>query len=223
MKTLVRFAAIALLVGASARARDESLTVTTDYTLSARDPVELIADLTPSLPATHVVLSQQDALARELRRRSYRLSGADVERTAAALVEEGCRAQVDPLMLLSVIYVESYFDPLAVSPVGAEGLMQLMPYTAVWVASEQGLDWSENNSFEPVLNVRLGSRYLADLYEQFDNWDLALTAYNRGPTATRYLVRKHGALPQEIRQFYADKVLTKYKQYKNYYGHLPLT
>ena len=51
--------------------------------------------------------------------------------------------------------------------------------------------------------------------------ELALTAYNRGPRATRHIKRKYGKLPPEIRDFYATKVLDKYREFRRSYGHLP--
>ena len=85
-----------------------------------------------------------------------------------------------------------------------------------------GSSWDERHSFDPVLNVRLGSRYLALLLEDFGGrMDYAFTAYNRGPSATRYILRKYGRLPRDIRDFYATKVLNKYRSLRQTFGHLP--
>jgi soluble lytic murein transglycosylase-like protein len=91
------------------------------------------------------------------------------------------RHGVDPLLVRAVIRVESNFDPRAVSPKGAAGLMQLMPETAM----RYGVD----NRFDPAQNVDGGVRYLRDLMAMFDgNLSLALAAYNAGEGA----VLKHG-------------------------------
>ncbi|MEZ4272590.1 MAG: transglycosylase SLT domain-containing protein [Myxococcota bacterium] len=117
--------------------------------------------------------------------------------------------------------MESNYNHLAISPVGAEGLMQLMPPTAAWTANKYDLQWPEQHSFDPELNVRLGARYLALLTREFKgHMDLALTAYNRGPSATRYILGRHGRLPKDVRDFYATKVLDKYSALKHMYGHL---
>jgi soluble lytic murein transglycosylase-like protein len=100
-----------------------------------------------------------------------------------------------PELIRSVVAAESSYDPRAVSPVGAQGLMQLMPATA----QELGV----NDSFDPQQNLEGGSRYLKSLLDKYDgDLDHALAAYNWGqgnvdrrgleqmPTETRnYLAR----------------------------------
>jgi soluble lytic murein transglycosylase-like protein len=105
------------------------------------------------------------------------------------------RYQVDPLLVRSVIQVESNYNLLAVSPKGAQGLMQLMPGTARRFAVK--------NSFNPWENIDGGVRYLKYLLTLFDGREapetLALAAYNAGEGA----VLKHGGVPpyQETTQY----------------------
>lgn len=81
------------------------------------------------------------------------------------------------------IMAESGGNPHARSPVGALGLMQLMPATA------RGL--GVGNPLNPVENIMGGARYLAEQYQKFGSWDKALAAYNAGPAA----VAKYGGVP----------------------------
>lgn len=173
------------------------------------------ADL-PALPRTRA-----EAVAHELHKRSPTLGRRQALHTAYVLGEEADQAGIDPLLLLAVMSVESSYDHRAVSPAGAEGLMQIMPDTAVWAAPRLGLKWGRHRRFDPVLNVRLGSRYLAALDRQFSGrWELTLTAYNRGPGATRRILREHGGLPRDIRDAYATKVLRSYVGFKQRYAAL---
>lgn len=82
---------------------------------------------------------------------------------------------VDPLLVHSIIQVESNYNPYAVSPKGAQGLMQLMPPTA------RGL--GVRDSFDPRQNIEAGVRYLKYLQDLYKDDRLALAAYNAGPGA----------------------------------------
>ena len=84
---------------------------------------------------------------------------------------------VDPLLVHSIIRVESNYNPDAVSPKGAQGLMQLMPPTA------RGMGVTD--SFDPRQNIEAGVRYLKYLQDMYKDDRLALAAYNAGPGAVQ--------------------------------------
>jgi soluble lytic murein transglycosylase-like protein len=97
------------------------------------------------------------------------------------------RHGIDPLLFRALIYQESRWDPQAVSPVGAAGLTQLMPQTAL---SECGL--LPEARFDPYKNLDCGAYYLAKQLRRFKSVDLALAAYNAGPER----VAKLGRIPR---------------------------
>jgi soluble lytic murein transglycosylase len=92
-------------------------------------------------------------------------------------------AGANPEWVWSIMRAESLYKPDVISPVGARGLLQLMPYTARNLARLAG-DSAENapNTLDPETNIRLGAQYLARLKQKFKgNLPLAAAAYNAGP------------------------------------------
>jgi soluble lytic murein transglycosylase-like protein len=111
---------------------------------------------------------------------------------------------VDPLLIAAMVKAESSYNPRAVSPTGAAGLMQLMPDTA----DELGVA----DSFDPEDNLHAGIRYTKKMLKRYSgDIELALAAYNAGMG----MVQTYGGVPpfQETRQ-YIKRVKTYYRQYK---------
>ena len=99
-------------------------------------------------------------------------------------------------LALAIARRESEFDPIVVSGAGARGLMQVMPKTAEQVARRLGLSAehsTERLTADPVYNARLGSRYLAELVEEFDgNIIMVAAGYNAGPSRPANWMRRFG-------------------------------
>jgi hypothetical protein len=131
-----------------------------------------------------------------LRSRHTGLARHDELNVARTVVAEARRNGFDPALVLAVIQVESGGYNLAVSHVGAMGLMQLLPATAEELANRLDLDWRGPDSlFDPVLNVKLGTTYLKHLSDRYGDMTTALAAYNWGPGRIDKRIRKGSGLP----------------------------
>jgi soluble lytic murein transglycosylase-like protein len=113
--------------------------------------------------------------------------------------QTAARHEVDPLLVRSVVAVESNFNPYAVSPKGAQGLMQLIPATA--------RRFGVTNPFDPASNLEAGVRYLKYLKDLFQDERLALAAYNAGEGAVQ---RHNGIPPYAETRDYVEKVRRLY-------------
>ena len=123
-----------------------------------------------------------------------------------------------PELVLAVIRQESEFDQKANSYVGAQGLMQLMTYTAKLVAKQAKLPYTKSRlKSDPNYNIKLGSYYLAGLLEEYEgSYPFALAAYNAGPKRVKYWKKINGN-PQKRKISYVDWIeLIKFKETRNY-------
>ena len=120
--------------------------------------------------------------------------------------------------ILSIIRQESEFDMSANSHAGAQGLMQLMPYTAKLVSKEAKLPYSKSRlTKDPEYNINLGSHYIAGLILQYEGaYPFATAAYNAGPKRVKYW-KKINKDPQKKQIDFVDWVeLIKFKETRNY-------
>lgn len=181
----------------------------------ALDPVALLwPEMSRFSAEAGRVEEERRKLAEELRRRA--LLAALEQARAADQAGERARpteqmgkliraaaeeASLDPALVAAVAAVESGFNPRAVSPAGAVGVMQLMPGTA----AELGV----SDPFDPAQNVRAGARYLRNLLDRFGKLELALAAYNAGPGA----VERYGGIPPYRETVeYVKKVLDRLRR-----------
>jgi soluble lytic murein transglycosylase-like protein len=118
--------------------------------------------------------SHEASVAQYLSRR-YHVADEAVRPLVLAAREAGRESQLDPLLILSVMAVESSLNPFAESPVGAQGLMQVM--TSVH-ATRFGLDGDQHNALEPVANIRVGSAILSDAIRRGGSLERGLQLYS---------------------------------------------
>jgi soluble lytic murein transglycosylase-like protein len=152
--------------------------------------------------------------------RGYTTGNAQVDEY---LINAGANNGIDPLLLYSIMHQESSFKSHAISPKGARGLMQLMPFTA--------MRYGVTNIFDPRQNIEGGARYLRFLLDHFDgDVDLVLAGYNAGEGAVekygwrippysetqeyvRRISRRYALLRDPIAALYAPRVARmQYKQ-----------
>ncbi len=124
-----------------------------------------------------------------------------MEEVKGILAEEGL-----PLDLAYVVIIESGYYPFARSHAGAVGLWQFMERTAKMKGLE--IDYWVDERRDPGKSTRAAASYLRDLYEEFGSWEMALAAYNYGPTAVRRNIRRWNTddyweiyLPRETEEF----------------------
>lgn len=135
---------------------------------------------------------------------------------------------IETSLVYSIIKAESGFDPDAVSPREAKGLMQIMDSTGEWAAEKISInDFETSMLMEPETNIRIGCWYIARLLKQYDmNADLALAAYNAGSgNVSKWLndsdISSNGKtldrIPFEETKNYIDKIKKYNKMYKKLY------
>ncbi|CAG1064839.1 soluble lytic murein transglycosylase [uncultured bacterium] len=143
-------------------------------------------------------------------------------RLVESVKEKAPSEAADPYLVAAVMREESHFNPGAVSPVGALGLMQIMPSTGKQIAKELGEGFRKGSLLDPGTSIRFGSWYLGQILKRF-NGDavLAIAGYNAGPNAA---ARWAAALPGETDEFvesipyeetrgYVKRVLRSYAEF----------
>lgn len=118
---------------------------------------------------------------------------------ATVIHEESKKVRLDPVLVLAVIEVESSWDAYALSEKGAAGLMQLRQIA--FETEARGLIFEGADRFQPIANVRAGIRYLGRLCHAYQDPDLALVAFNAGPTSVNTYLRKEGQIPERFQSY----------------------
>lgn len=135
---------------------------------------------------------------------------------------------LDPLLVLAVIKTESKFDDDAHSHKNAVGLMQITVDTGEWAAKEMGYStFSKEDLYDEEYNIKMGCWYLKRLSDTFNDLDLAIAAYNAGPTNVQSWLdnekyssdgRSIDYIPFGETKKYVDKVNTYYNIYEYLYN-----
>ncbi len=147
------------------------------------------------------------------------------EAKIAGLVQTiGEKYRINPALILAVIRVESSFFNYSYSSMGAVGLMQVRPVTALYLIKKYKIRSSKlgdnnisslnylppNYLYDPTLNIKVGARYLLNLLYRFKNLKLALLAYNTGPS---FVANRIGS-KEFLSDYYYNNVIKYFKTYK---------
>lgn len=138
---------------------------------------------------------------------------------AQSIVSISKELKYDPLLVAAVIKYESTFHNKAVSPVGAIGLMQIMPTTGEYISRKTSLRWSgKEQLYNSEYNIRLGISYLKYLEQYFSgNRQLVLIAYNWGPGNLQEALKNKSRIPSSPIQ-YASKILRDHQSWSGQYA-----
>jgi len=127
---------------------------------------------------------------------------------------ESQRYHYDPMFVLAIIITESSFRKGQVSPKGARGLMQMIPYVGEDVAPRAGVEWDGTQTLlQPESNIKLGTLHLFEQILKFGDLQKAIVAYNLGETRLRGLIRQNLPMPKR----YLKRVMENYKMLKETY------
>ena len=142
------------------------------------------------------------------------------------ITEQAEKFGLEPTLVAAIVDTESSFNPSAESHQGARGLMQLLPKTAKWVASQISIEYDDEKMWDPEYNVELGSYYLSYLVGHFQNIEFAVAAYNGGLNAVDSWIAdglisrdtdSFSEIPFEETRDYVKKVMHKKAIYDVFY------
>ncbi|KON82037.1 transglycosylase SLT domain-containing protein [Azoarcus sp. PA01] len=198
---VVRFAQASLVVGmlaagwlGSAYLKHEPVKFVDLGMFPASEAAVEVAPVVLSTPAMLPVqrkVSAEEGLSSEMRRvrdyvaRRYKVPTTMLEPVLAAAEHHGRTSGIDPLLIVAMMAIESSFNPLAVSSMGAQGLMQVIPRFHM---DKIGDVDRKNPLFDPQLNVRVGTQVLAEGLRRFGSLQAALQYYGgaRSDPQARY-------------------------------------
>lgn len=135
---------------------------------------------------------------------------------------------IPPAYVAAVIMAESSYRPEAVSSVNAQGLMQILPSTAGWIAGKFDESYVEGSLFEPETNIKYGCWYLGFLMDRYDgSMKCASSAYHAGQgTVDKWLEdpmyssdgKTLDKIPSDVTGTYVERVLKYYEKYEEIYA-----
>lgn len=142
----------------------------------------------------------------------------EINQLALRLLRLSFQYDLDPALILSLIRVESGFQPRIVSYAGAVGLMQIMPATGHYVANHWKIpEFSgKEDLVDPLMNIQIGITYLGFLRDRYENrYAQVLAAYNAGPAKVDQLILENKFVLTKVRS-YVESILKGISEMRNY-------
>jgi len=142
------------------------------------------------------------------------MESKEIYEIARTIYEESLKYNFNPLLLTSLIKVESNFDPQVVSDSYAYGLCQVRRFIAPELAEKLGISWdgAEKTLFDPIKNIKIGTYYLSILNRDLEDINLAIIAYNQGPYAVQETLSRSMALDEN----YLNKVIDYFNSLRGF-------
>ena len=120
------------------------------------------------------------------------MSKEELKDVAVMIYKESEQYKLDYRLVLAIMKVESNFKQDAVSSKGARGLLQVKPSHAKYIAHSLGIRWSGAQTLDkPDNNIKIGVHFFSKLMEDYDNVNMALHAYNIGPTRLKEIMSEN--------------------------------
>lgn len=180
-----------LALAATADAARENI-----YKYTDKNGVTVYTNIKPRGVAARVIGTYSCPACNVRSKVNWNQTGLNLEAYREEIAKAALENDLDESMVRAVIHAESAFHPEALSPVGAQGLMQLMPGTA-------GM-YGVTNAFDPKQNIAAGAKHLKMLLDMFDgDFELAAAGYNAGENA---VLRFGGIPPYAETQVYVERV-----------------
>jgi soluble lytic murein transglycosylase-like protein len=174
-----------------------------------------VAPLSGSDFSNHTQHQLSNAMQAHIQARLPRAFKGASPKISKTIEESALRHGLDPVMLLSLIEVESRFKPTQIGKAGEIGLMQIKPSTAAWVVKKFKMPRNmAHRLHDPIVNIQIGTRYLSYLRDRFNfQASTYLTAYNHG--ITRVILKERNSpnpqrTPASLESNYSRKIYKKY-------------
>ena len=182
------------------------LTLASMWLVTPRAEAQMLPHVDSSPHAVPEIALAELRTLRFLQKAHTGLADRQLPGLAETLVAEAKRRRIDVDLVLAVISVESAGYNFAVSPVGARGLMQIMPATGEELARRLGHPWHGPDAlFDPTLNLKLGTAYLRQMLNRYNgSVETALAAYNWGPGHIDRRIASGASLPRLYPQLVRD-------------------